>query len=112
MSTTLRNNSPHPLTLQAYWRVCDADAACDDNQWPLQVAGLPAYTTLHLDGITGRCRAEFENRDYRPVGIVSTPSGAPWQPPLISRGDCWELVVLAAAGADFTVGLSLADREA
>ena len=111
VSVSIRNTGDAPLSLQGFWRVCGADVRCEDNQWPLQVSGLPSGAVLHLDGRSGRFWAEFEGRVRRPVGVVGTPNGAPWRPPLIDRSTCWDFVVQTAPDADFAVSLVLSDRE-
>jgi hypothetical protein len=100
------------LSLQAYWRVCSSLEECEDNRFPATISGLPGGVTAVLDGISGRYWAEQRSQKRRPVGIVSTPTGAPFRPAVIDRAVCWEFVVLAAADAQFTVTMSLADREA
>lgn len=112
VSTVIRNIGETPLTLQGFWRVCGTDVRCEDNQWPLQVSGLPASAELHLDGITGRYWAYYDERKRMPVGVVGTPNGAPWRPPVIDRQTCWEFVVQTDTSAEFEVSMTLADREA
>jgi hypothetical protein len=111
VSLVLSNMGESPLTLQAFWRVCGTDIRCEDNVWPLQVSGLPAGAELHLDGVTGRFWAWYDERVRRPIGVVGTPTGAPWRPPVIDRQTCWEFVVQTASTADFEVSMVLADRE-
>lgn len=112
VSTRITNTTSHPLTFQMYWRRCNTDVRCEDNQFPLQVTGLPATATLILNAITGRYWVELEGRRRRPVGIVGTPNGAPWRPPLINRADCWELVVQASGNTDLNaIRITLADRQ-
>ena len=112
VTTLIRNLSDQPLTLQGFWRICGTDTRCEDDLFPVQVSGLPAGASLHLDGITGRFWAVVDGQKRRPVGIVGTPHGAPWRPPLIDRETCWNFVVQAAGDADFEVSFALADREA
>ena len=111
VSVRISNLAAAPLTLQAFWRVCGTDVRCEDNQWPLQVAGLPAGSELILDGVSGKYWALHDGRVHRPVGIVGTPNGAPWRPPLIDRMTCWDFVVQTTSTADFDVQITLADRE-
>lgn len=112
VSMVITNTGEAPLTLKAFWRVCNADVRCDDEQWPLQISGLPASAELHLDGVTGRFWAYYDERKRRPVGVVGTPNGAPWRPPVIDRETCWDFIVQTSSSAEFTVSMSLADREA
>ena len=111
VNLTITNTGSSALNLQAFWRVCGTDVRCEDNLWPLQISGLPASAELQLDGITGRYKAFYDNLWRRPVGIVGTPNGAPWRPPVIDRKTCYELIVQAAPDAQFTVDMSLVDRE-
>lgn len=112
VSLVIRNTGVRPLTLQGSFRRCSALEGCDTDQWPIQVNGLPANAELYLDGISGRYWAYHNGRKRRPVGIVGTPSGAPWRPALIDRSKCWEFVAVTDGDAQFDVSMSLADREA
>jgi hypothetical protein len=112
VTITITNNSTLPLTLQAYWKNCTAPEECDTDQFPVQIAGLPPFCTIILDGITRRYSAVFANRTMIPMGIVGTPDGVPWTPPVIDRTQCWQFEVLAPVAADFSVELDLYDREA
>lgn len=111
VSMVFTNTSSEPLNLQAFWRVCGTDFRCEDDRWPLQISGLPPGAELHLDGVTGRYWAHYDERIRRPVGVVGTPNGAPWRPPLIDRTTCWEFVVQTAPGAEFTTSMTLRDRD-
>lgn len=111
VTTVIRNTGEGSLTLQAFWRVCSTDVRCEDNRWPLQVSGLPAGAELVLDGISGDYWAMYDDRRHKVKGIVGTPHGAPWRPPLIDRQICWEFVVQTAASSEFEVSLTFADRE-
>lgn len=107
----IKNLSASSLTLQGFWRVCGTDIRCEDNQWPLQVAGLPAGAELVLDGVSRKFWAVFDGRIHRPVGIVGTPNGAPWRPPVIDRQTCWDFIVQTASTSDFEISMTLSDRE-
>ncbi|UJE15680.1 minor tail protein [Gordonia phage Ligma] len=108
----IHNTGESAVSLQAHLRVCGSDERCDNDLFPLQVAGLPAGASLSLDSITGRYHADYAGRKRRPVGIVGTPSGAPWAPIIIDRDVCYELVVDAASSAEFEIEITLTDREA
>lgn len=110
VTTIIRNTGETPLTLQAFWRECGADVLCEDNLWPLQVSGLAPAAELVLDGVTGDYWAFWNERRRSVVGVVGTPNGAPWRPPIIDRTGCWDFIIQAAASAEFTVELVLADR--
>lgn len=105
------NHARRPLSLQAFWRVCGSDVRCENSLWPLQVAGLPGGVSLTLDSVSGQFWTNFDNRRWRPRGIVGTPNGAPWRPVVLDRSECWELVVITPDQADFDVRISLTDRE-
>lgn len=115
VSWSLVNNGPESLTAQTYWRACAADPDCDSSQlWPLQITGLPPGGILTVDGLRRRYWVTFTNRrgrDFRPVGMVSTPSGSPWEPAILDRSACWEFVVQASDGSDFEMTMHLFDRE-
>lgn len=111
VTTIIRNLGEAPLTLQAFWRECGSDIRCEDNRFPLQVAGLPPTAELHLDGITGRYWAHYDGRKRRVVGVVGTPNGAPWRPPIIDRETCWDFIVQTASSSKFEVEMILYDRE-
>lgn len=111
VTTIIRNTGERPITLQAFWRECGSDIRCEDNRFPLQVAGLPAGAELVLDGITGRYWAHYDERTREVIGVVGTPNGAPWQPPVIDRQTCWEFMIQTASSSEFEVDLVLCDRE-
>ncbi|WUT94798.1 minor tail protein [Mycobacterium phage PRodriguez] len=111
-SVTIRNVGERQLTLQGHWRLAETNPACKGEQFPIQVAGLPPGGELHLNAVSGRYWARYGGRKHRPWGIVGTPSGAPWQPPIIDRSQAWEFIVTAPGDAEFEVEMSLADREA
>ncbi|UXE04402.1 minor tail protein [Mycobacterium phage Funsized] len=108
----VRNTGAHPLTLQLWWRRCNALESCDDRLFPLQVSGLPANAELVLDGVSGRYWVNHQARKWRPFHIVGTPSGAPWRPAIIDRSLCWELVAVADGNSPFQIDMALIDREA
>lgn len=111
VNLVVENTGQIPLTLQGYWRVCGTDERCQDNRHPIQVAGLPVGASLTLNSVLGRYWADYDGRRRRPVGIVGTPTGAPWVPTFIDRTTCWEFVVEAAPDASFEISMSLIDRE-
>ena len=111
VTTIIRNDGDLPLTLQAFWRICGTDIRCEDNRYPVQITGLPPAAELVLDGITGRFWVNYDGRVRRPVGIVGTPTGAPWLPPVIDRETCWDFIVQTSGSSEFSVALTLADRE-
>lgn len=113
VTLTIRNTGTSSLNLQGYFRRCNVRDECDKgDRWPLQVTGLPSTAELVLDGITGRYWVNYHDRKRRVFGVVQTPTGAPWRPPVMDRALCWEFVVLAPGSAEFEVDMRLADREA
>jgi hypothetical protein len=111
VTLTIKNTGGGELTAQAYWRPCNSDIRCDIQKFPLQIAGLPAQSSLVLDGVASTYYALLDGIKRRPQYIVGTPNGAPWRPPIIDRENCWEFVIQAPPTAEFTVSMSLADRE-
>lgn len=112
VSILVANTGSAPLSLQGFFQPATADPRCEDTWFPVQVNGLVAGATLHLDGVSGRFHAFFDGRRRRPVGVVGTPTGAPWRPAVIDRYTEWDFVVQTAPGAEFEVTLVLHDREA
>jgi hypothetical protein len=112
VTVTIQNIGPRALTMQGYLRRCNTMDKCQDTRWPVQITGLPPTASITLDGISGRFWAYHDGRVRRPWGIVSTPNGAPWRPPIIDRADCWEFVALSSNDALYAISMSLADREA
>lgn len=110
VSLSITNNGDRDLTAQFFWRYCNTDIRCEDNQFPLQVTGLPPGAVLHLDGISGRYWVWYDERVRRPVGVVGTPNGAPWRPPVIDRHSCWDFIAQTASTSEFAVSMTLADR--
>lgn len=111
VTLTVANTGNRALNAQVFLRPCGTDVRCEVSRWPLQISGLPAGAELHLDAVTGRFRAWHNGRWRRPVGMVGTPSGAPWRPPVIDGEACWDLMVQTAPGAEFDVTVTLRDRE-
>lgn len=111
VSYYIRNLGEHPLSLQAFWRICGADVRCEDTSWPLQISGLPPAATLTLDSVTGRFSAFYDNRIHYPVGVVGTPTGSPWRPAIVDRGQCWEFIALTDEQAEFDIAMTFLDRE-
>jgi hypothetical protein len=107
VTITITNLAGAPLTCQTYWRTTQSD-----NQFPMQVSGLRSGAALVCDAVNAAFYGVVAGRKHLTRGIVSTPDGAPWMPPIIDRTLSWELVVIAPVGSMFDVALSLADREA
>lgn len=107
----VRNTGLANLTLQSFWRVAGSRADCDTDQWPLQVTSLPGDGALIMDAITQDYYVHLGGRNRRPYGIVATPKGAPWRPPVIDRSVAWEFVVIAPTGQPFEIDMALLDRE-
>lgn len=113
MVVTVRvtNDGTDPLNVNFYWRPCGSTDICDRAN-PLQIAGLAAGQTAVADSVTGRPFVEVSGVAHRQVGIISTPTGAPWRPITIDSMMCWELVAEATPGADFTTLIEMRDRDA
>lgn len=112
VTMTIANIGTIPLTLQGYWQNCGVDPGCQSNLFPVQISGLPVDASITLDSIAARYYATYDGVNRRPVGIVSTPNGAPWRPTVIDRSLCWQFVVIAADDVDFDVSMTLSDRDA
>lgn len=110
VSTRIVNTGGTALSVQGWFESCAA-GGCPGELFPFQVSSLPTATELVLDAVTGRNHAVTGGVKARTFGIVSTPRGLPWRPPLLARDGCWELVVRAPAAATFEVELTLAERE-
>lgn len=94
-----------------WFRPCGSEEMCDRTGF-LSLAGLPAGATIVADSVDGRAYAIVGGQQRRPVGIVHTPSGAPWSPVVLDAGECWELVAQVAPDADFTVSVQVRGRSA
>ena len=111
ISVAITNTGTDPLSLQGFFRPTPEDTRCEDTWFPLQINGLVPGAVIHLDGTSGRYYAMFEGLKRRPVGVVGTPTGAPWRPAVINRYEDWDFIVQTVPGAQFDVTLSLHDRE-
>ncbi|WP_280420639.1 sugar transferase [Nocardia carnea] len=94
-----------------WFRPCGSTEMCDRTGF-LSIAGLPAGTTIVADAVAGRAYGLVGGQEVRQVGIVHTPSGAPWSPAILDAGECWELVAQTEPGADFTASVSVRGRSA
>lgn len=111
INVRVTNSGETPLTVNFYWQPCGNTDKCD-RVYPLQVSGLPAGMTVVADSITGRPYIDAGGTRQRQVGIVSTTTGAPWQPTLLDSTFCWELVAESAPGEEYTVVIEMRDRDA
>ena len=111
VSVTIHNTGTEPLSLQGFFRPTPEDTRCEDTWFPLQINGLVAGATIHLDAITGRFHAVYDGLKRRPVGVVGTPTGAPWRPAMINRFEEWDFFAQTVPGAVFEIELTLHDRE-
>jgi hypothetical protein len=112
VSLSITNTGTEPLSLQGHFQPADSDPRCEDSQFPVQINGLLPGATLNLDGVSGRFHAVYEQLRRRPIGVVGTPTGAPWRPAVIDRYRGWDFVANAAPGAQFSMTLGLHDRDA
>lgn len=110
LNVRVTNDGANPLNVNFYWRPCGSTDMCDRTN-PLQIAGLAQDQTAVADSVTGRPYVEVDGVSHRQVGIVATPTGAPWRPIVLDSVMCWELVAEAAPGADFTVIIEMRDRD-
>lgn len=98
------------LTVIMYWQPCGSVDACE-RVFPLQVSGLPPAHIAVADSVTGRPYIDVGGTPHRQVGIVSTPSGAPWRRTVLDSSQCWELVAESAPGAEYSVAIELQERD-
>lgn len=111
-SLTITNVGENTLTLSAHWEKTNVSEGCANEYWPVQVSGLPPSASIVLDAINGRFYALLDNTRHVARGIVGTPNGSPWLPPILDRHEGWQLVIDAPGDVEFDVAMSLADREA
>lgn len=111
ITVRVTNNGDDPLTVIMYWQPCGSTESCDRVS-PLQISGLATDQTVVADSVTGRPYVDVGGVPHRQVGIVSTPTGAPWRPTILESMMCWELVAESAPGADYTVLIETRDRDA
>ncbi|MCM6777940.1 sugar transferase [Nocardia sp. CDC159] len=100
-----------PVSVNFWVRPCGSTALCDRTGF-LSLAGLPAGATVVADSVSGRAYGLVSGQQVRQVGIVHTPSGAPWTSTVLDAGGCWELVAQHEPGIDFTVQVSVRGRQA
>lgn len=111
VSIRVTNDGADPLTVNLYWQPCGSTDLCD-RVHPLQISGLAQNQTAVADSVTGRPYIDIAGVSHRQVGIVSTPTGAPWRPIQLEAVMCWELVAESTPGADYTVVIETRDRDA
>lgn len=110
VSMRITNNQATPLTVNLYWQPCGSTEACEREAKAL-ISGLPAGMTVITDSVTGRPYIDNNGARQRQVGIVTTPTGAPWTPARLDSLTCWELVAETEPGADFSVIVERRDRD-
>lgn len=107
------NDQADPLSLSMFWRRCGTGDAVCDREHPLQITGLGDGAEAVADSITGRPYVvQLDGVKHRQVGIITTPSGAPWTLAVLDTVYCWELVAEGPPGQQYTVAVELHDREA
>lgn len=112
VSVRVANLGEDPLTVNLHWRPCGDTDLCE-RVGELTVAGLPPGMTVVADSITGRPYIDANTGvRQRQVGIVTTPSGAPWRPTMLDTLMCWELVAESAPGAQYQVIVDMRDKDA
>lgn len=92
-----------------WFRPCGSTDACDRTGF-LSIAGLKPGETVVADSVSGRPYGIIGGQQVRQVGVVSTPSGAPWTATVLDRTQCWELVAQHEPGADYTVSVQVRGR--
>lgn len=95
-----------------FWlRPCGDTDLCSRTGF-LSLSGLPAGKTVVADSVAGRAYGIVGGSVVRQLGIVYTPSGAPWTPTVVDSSGCWELVAQHEPGLSYTVVVSVAGRTA
>lgn len=110
VSIRVINDGEGPLTVNFHWRPCGETDQCE-RRGPLTVSGLPAGMSVVADSVTGRPYIDNDGQRQRQVGIVTTPSGAPWKPTMLDTFMCWELVAESAPGAQYRVIVELREKD-
>lgn len=111
-TVTVTNTGTEPVSVALHWRRCGvADSVCV-REHALQITGLPPGAVAYADSVTGRPTVLVDGVRHRQVGIISTPSGAPWSPAILDTNMCWELVAEAAPGQLYEIDVELYDRGA
>lgn len=110
VTVTVHNPTDEALSLTGFLRECGQEDVCDE-RYPIAVRGLPAGQTVVADAPRGRAYGLVDGEQVRQVGIVSTPSGAPWTPPVIDGIMCWELVLDTAPGTPVDVTVTVQERQ-
>jgi hypothetical protein len=108
---TITAGSGNDVSGNFWLRPCGDTAMCDRTAF-LSLSGLPAGSTVVADAVAGRAYALVGGEQIRQLGIVYTPSGAPWTPAIVDSSECWELVAQHAPGLSFTVAVSVQGRSA
>lgn len=99
------------LTVIFYWQPCGSTDRCD-RVHPMQISGLAPGDAAVADSVGMRPYVEVGGVRHRQVGIVSTPTGAPWRPITLDTMMCWELVAESAPGALYDVEILVRERDA
>jgi hypothetical protein len=110
-SFTITAGAGNDVSANFWLRPCGSTDICDRGNF-LSLAGLPAGATVTVDSILGQPYGVVAGERVRQVGIVYTPSGAPWSPAIVDAALCWELVVQHEPGLVFTVQYSVRGRSA
>lgn len=108
---TVTAGGGNDISVNFWLRPCGSTDLCDRSNF-LSLAGLPAGTTVTADSILGQAYGVVGGQHVRQVGIVYTPSGAPWSPAIVDASECWELVAQHEPGLSFTVSYSVRGRSA
>lgn len=105
------NNGDEALDASFYWRDCNDTDICSRREH-FKVSGLPVGCTAVFDSVKGRGEViDATGTLRRQVGILTTPSGAPWRAMITDTAVCMDLVAEYGEDADFAVSVATYTRE-
>lgn len=105
------NTGDEPADASFHWRPTGSGDVCARRN-EFKVNGLPAGCTAIFDSVKGRGEIiDNDGRLRRQVGILTTPSGAPWRPMINNTAESLELVAEYGEDESFAVYIATYTRE-